>query len=299
MTVPRILTPDNAAGFLDSSVDPALWTALVPAAGRGSRLGFDRPKILFPIAGATILEWLVDLLRPLCARFVLVVSPEGAGLVEEAASRLLPGRHAISRQAEPRGMADAICCGLPMVETRHTLIVWGDQVALLPASLQFSMRLHQGIAQPAAVCPTLWRDRPYIHFERGESGQVVRILQAREGDSMPERGESDSGVFLFRTEALRRHLPRLLESTECTGRQTGELNFLPIFPMLDSQPGQLITAPIMTEAESVGVNSPADAAYLARQLLARAGAPERQLDSARQLHPEQQLHSEPRPEGSE
>ena len=269
MTRPRILTRQNSAGFLDTRVDPLLWTALIPAAGRGTRLGFDRPKILFPIAGATILEWLVDLLKPLCGRFVFVLSPQGSAQVEELTSRLLPTRQAIALQTEPRGMADAIQCGLPHVETRHTLIVWGDQVALEPASLDFSMRIHQGILQPAATCPTLWRDRPYIHFERAESGQVVRILQAREGDSLPERGESDCGVFLFRTEALRHYLPRLLASEEAVGKQTRELNFLPIFPILDSEPGQLITVPIMTETESVGVNSPADAEYLERQLLAR------------------------------
>jgi bifunctional UDP-N-acetylglucosamine pyrophosphorylase / glucosamine-1-phosphate N-acetyltransferase len=272
VTIPNVVTHENAVEFLDSKVDPALWTALIPAAGRGSRLGFDHPKILFPIAGRTILEWLVDLLKPFSARFVLVLSPSGAPLVEEAACRLLPGRCSIAQQPEPRGMADAVRCGLAQVETRHTLIVWGDQVALRPVSLEFLMRLHQGIAQPAAVCPTLWRDRPYIHFERGESGRLSRVLQAREGDAMPRRGESDSGVFLFRTEALHHYLPLLLESGECIGKRTGELNFLPIFPMLDGEPGQLITAPIMTEAESVGVNSPADAAYLEKQLLARGTA---------------------------
>jgi len=272
--VPNEFTHENAAGFLDSRVDPTLWTALIPAAGRGSRLGFEHPKILFPIAGASILEWLVALLKPLCEQFVFVLSPSGAMPVEQVASGLLRGRHDIAVQPEPIGMADAIQRGLAQVETRHTLIVWGDQVALRPASLEFLMRIHQGIAQPSAVCPTLWRDHPYIHFEREESGRVSRVLQGREGDSMPERGESDSGVFLFRTEALRQYLPWLLASPECIGRKTGELNFLPIFPMLD----KLITAPIMTEAESVGVNSPADAAYLERQLIAR---------------------SEPRPEGSD
>jgi bifunctional N-acetylglucosamine-1-phosphate-uridyltransferase/glucosamine-1-phosphate-acetyltransferase GlmU-like protein len=285
VTIPSVITRENAAGFLDSRVDPALWTALIPAAGRGSRLGFHHPKILFPVAGATILEWLVDLLQPLCERFVFVLSPSAAAPVEAAASRLLPGRFAIAPQPEPRGMADAIRCGLPQVETRHTLIVWGDQVALRPDSLQFLMRLHQGIAQPAAVCPTLWRDHPYIHFERDASGRLDRILQAREGDQMPERGESDSGVFLFRTETLGQHLPRLLASAECIGRHTRELNFLPIFPMLD----KLITAPIMSEAESVGVNSPADAAYLEQHLQAR-DAP--RSPAGRRL-------TEPRPQGSE
>ncbi len=266
MTIPSVITRENAAAFLDARVDPAVWTALIPAAGRGSRLGFEHPKILFPVAGATILEWLVELLQPLCRRFVLVLSPSGAAPVEAAASRVLPGRYAIARQPEPLGMADAIRCGLPQVETTHTLIVWGDQVAIRRDSLEFLMRLQQGMARPAAVCPTLWRDRPYIHFEREASGRLIRILQAREGDGMPERGESDSGVFLFLTETLRQYLPRLLASAECMGKQTRELNFLPIFPMLDN----LITAPIMTEAESVGVNSPADAAYLEQQLLLRS-----------------------------
>lgn len=281
MIAPGVLTRESAAPFLHPNADPALWTALIPAAGRGSRLGFHQPKILFPIAGCTILEWLVRLLEPWSARFVLVLSPHGAAPVEAEASRLLPGRCAVAVQPEPLGMADAIRCGLAQVETRHTLIVWGDQVAIHPQSLEFLLRLHQGTAQPAAVCPTLWRDHPYIHFERAESGRVSRILQAREGDPMPARGESDSGVFLFRTAALRLYLPPLLDSPECIGAKTGELNFLPIFPMLDIQPGQLITAPIMTEAESVGVNSPADAAYLEQQLQSRPQSP-----------------SEPRPQGS-
>lgn len=257
-----ILDRSNADGFLDAAVNASLWTAVIPAAGRGTRLGFDQPKILFPIAGKTIFEWLVDLLGPLCNRFVLVLSPSGRQPVEQLASEILPGRFRIALQPEPRGMADAVRCGLEAVETPNTVIVWGDQVALRPESLEFAMRVHQGPAHAAATCPTLWRDRPYIHFERDATGRIVRALQAREGDSLPQHGESDSGVFLFRTSALRKALPRLLAAKECLGNQTGELNFLPIFPMIEN----LITLPIMTEAESVGVNSAADAEYLARQL---------------------------------
>ena len=34
------------------------WTAVIPAAGRGSRLGSDQPKILFPILGRPILDYI-------------------------------------------------------------------------------------------------------------------------------------------------------------------------------------------------------------------------------------------------
>src|SRR5258708_5504875 len=268
MRAPRILRPEDADALMDASVKPALWTALVPSAGCGSRVEFAGPKILVLVGGQTILQRLVDLLSPRCSQLVFVLSPEGAVQVEDPIARLVPGRYRIALQAQPRGMADAVACGLPLVATRNVLVIWGDQVAGRPASLDFAMRVHQGAAQPAASCPTLWRDRPYVHFDRDESGQILRVLQAREADSLPPRGESDSGVFLFRTEALSWWLPRLLESPDCVGRKTGEFNFLPIFPMLDAEAGRLVTLPIMTQAESVGVNSRADAEYLERHLSA-------------------------------
>jgi bifunctional N-acetylglucosamine-1-phosphate-uridyltransferase/glucosamine-1-phosphate-acetyltransferase GlmU-like protein len=159
-------------------------------------------------------------------------------------------------------MADAVARGLPLVATPNTLIVWGDQVALRPESLDTCIRLHTGPAQAAATCPTLVRDRPYIHFLRDDSGRVVKILHAREGDVLPDRGESDAGVFFFRTETLREELPKLLQDPQARGAKTEECNFLPILTRMQAAPGGLLTPCIMTEAESVGVNSRSDAEYL-------------------------------------
>ncbi len=257
----QIVIRDNAGGLLDSAVHPALWTALIPAAGRGSRLAFDKPKILFPVAGVTILARLAELLSPFCSEFVFVLSPTGAPVVEPELEAVLPGRSRVAIQHTPRGMADAVACGLPAVRTENVLIVWGDQLALKSSSLDFSMRLLQGAAHSHAVCPTVVRDRPYIHFERAASGIVTRILQQREGDPMPQVGESDSGVFFFRTAPLRNYMARLEQDPAATGAQTAEWNFLPVFPLVDAEPGRLITARIMSEAESVGVNTVADAVY--------------------------------------
>jgi bifunctional UDP-N-acetylglucosamine pyrophosphorylase / glucosamine-1-phosphate N-acetyltransferase len=261
-----IVDREQARSFLDDAVEPGLWTALIPAAGRGSRLEWHLPKILYPVGGRPILAWLLDLLVPRCARFVFVLAPDAGESVEPELKRLIPGRFDIAIQSEPRGMADAIACGVPGIGTQHTLIVWGDQVALKPASLDLSMRLQQGPANPSATLPTLLRAKPYIHFERDESGRILRVLQAREGDVMPESGESDSGLFLFRTEVLRESLTALIASPDALGARTHELNFLPIFPRLDN----IVSARIMTEEESIGVNSRADAEYLERRWFAQA-----------------------------
>ena len=181
------------------TVDPTQWTAVIPAAGRGSRLGFHRPKILYPVAGRPILDWLLDFLLPNCAALVFVLSPDGAADVAAELESRIRGRFQIVIQETPTGMGDAVALALSAVETPHVAIVWGDQVALRRDSVEACLRLHQGPLHPDLTCPTVLRDHPYIHFERDTEGCISALRQAREGDPMPERGESDTGFFCFRT----------------------------------------------------------------------------------------------------
>ena len=52
--------------------------ALIVAAGRGERLGFDRPKALVTLAGRPMLEWSVDALRAVSAvQQIVIALPEG------------------------------------------------------------------------------------------------------------------------------------------------------------------------------------------------------------------------------
>lgn len=241
-----------------AKVNPADWTVIIPAAGRGTRLGFDKPKLLFQIAGRTMLEWLLRLFVPLAGRVVVVASTEGQEAVRQELERLIPGRYRVAVQQEPTGMGDAVACALPFVATPFAAIVWGDQAALRSTSVEACLRLQQGPSQPDAVCPTVIRANPYIHFERDLNGKLSGLLQAREGDAMPGQGESDTGFFCFRTGVLR----ELLESTaNGRGARTGENNFLPVI-VTAAKTRTVLTPHLMTLEETVGVNSPADAAYL-------------------------------------
>src|SRR3954453_5133664 len=49
---------------------------IVPAAGRGERLGSDRPKAFVVCAGRPLIEWSLDVLREGCDRVVVAV-PRG------------------------------------------------------------------------------------------------------------------------------------------------------------------------------------------------------------------------------
>jgi bifunctional UDP-N-acetylglucosamine pyrophosphorylase / glucosamine-1-phosphate N-acetyltransferase len=260
-SVPTTITKDNWKQYAAGSVTPSLWSAVIPAAGKGSRLGFDRPKILYPVAGRMIIEWLLDFLLPNCATIVFILSPDGRGAVEEELERLIPGRYRIVIQEVPTGMGDAVKLGVASVETEHVTIVWGDQVALRHQSVEACLRLHQGPLRPDLTCPTVLRSNPYIHFERDAEGRVSGLLQKREGDIMPAEGESDTGFFCLRVAALRSLLAEYQASGPSHGNLTGEFNFLPVIP-LAARNGLVITPRLMTLEETVGVNSQADAALL-------------------------------------
>jgi bifunctional UDP-N-acetylglucosamine pyrophosphorylase/glucosamine-1-phosphate N-acetyltransferase len=266
-----IIPPSGWEAYAAPRVLPMLWTAVIPAAGRGSRMGFDKPKILYPVAGRTILEWLLELLLPLCESVVVVASPQGQNPVRRELEKLAPQRCQVVVQEEPTGMGDAVAVGLEAVRSLHVAVVWGDQVALRSQSVEACMRLHQGWLAPKVTCPTVLRPDPYIHFLRGPEGRICGVLQAREGDAMPAEGESDTGFFCFRSQVLRELLERSHEIGEAKGRRTGEFNLLPLIAVRGREPGAVITPRLMRTEETVGINSPDDVRIVEEFLLRSSG----------------------------
>jgi bifunctional UDP-N-acetylglucosamine pyrophosphorylase/glucosamine-1-phosphate N-acetyltransferase len=256
---PISIDAGNWRSFAAPAVRPELWTAVVAAAGKGTRLNFDRPKILYPVAGRMILEWLLDLLLPCCETLVLVLSPAGRREIEPELERLAPGRFRIVVQQDPTGMGDAVEIGAGAVMTPHCALLWGDQVAVRPSSVDAVLRLHQGPLAPDATIPVVLRRDPYIHFTRDAAGNVSGVLQKREGDTMPAEGESDTGFFCFRTAELRRLLRDLRPMPQARGRATGEFNLLPVIPLAAQTSRRVLTPHLLAVEETVGINSAEDA----------------------------------------
>jgi bifunctional N-acetylglucosamine-1-phosphate-uridyltransferase/glucosamine-1-phosphate-acetyltransferase GlmU-like protein len=222
---------------------------IVPAAGAGTRLGADLPKILVQVAGRPMLERLLDLYRPVADWVVVVAHPTFSGL--------LKGRFEVVEQHARTGMLDAVLLGAPAV-TRHrpdeVWVTWGDQVGVLPATVARLAEAMSAPEAPAAALPTVRRADPYIHFERGTDGRVSALLQRREGDTMPATGESDMGLFALSRQAFERDLPEYARGAR-PGTRTGERNFVPFVPWL-AQRARVVTIPCTDDREAIGINTP-------------------------------------------
>ena len=96
--------PEQTAGQREAVSAPPI--AIIMAAGRGTRMGGDLPKVLFEAAGKPLVRWVLDALAAAGIADRIVVVGYRAALVEETLAGL-PGV-SFALQKEQRGTGDAV-----------------------------------------------------------------------------------------------------------------------------------------------------------------------------------------------
>ncbi|MDE1174171.1 MAG: bifunctional UDP-N-acetylglucosamine diphosphorylase/glucosamine-1-phosphate N-acetyltransferase GlmU [Parvibaculaceae bacterium] len=115
-------------------------TAIVLAAGKGSRMKSAKPKVLHEIAHLAMLGHVLDVAGKLGAhRTVLVAAPAMTGV--EAYARTRAHNLDVAIQTQPLGTADAVKAALPFVPGKGVvLILFGDTPLLREETLQALVR---------------------------------------------------------------------------------------------------------------------------------------------------------------
>ena len=229
--------------------------AVIPAAGRGTRLDTELPKILTPLtAHDTVWSILYAKLGPLVDHIHLVLSPDGARLFPA-----LPGNVSVSVQPRPIGMGDAVFRGLDIWSKYDAiLIVWGDQVFVSTGTLTRTIAA-SGSRQSQAVLPLTRMATPYVEYVF-DGARLTRVLQTREGDVTTPNGYSDVGTFLLSTQGLD---AAWKDYVDCAprGSGTGEINFLPFLPFLSAQNWTITPVEVADATEARGINTKDDLAF--------------------------------------
>lgn len=232
--------------------------ALIPAAGKGSRSGLDFPKTLQTVDGVPILVRLLRALQPVARQFTVIVSPAGRASIAETLGRY--GLDAeLVEQAEPRGMGDAVA---QFAKSRHyaeadrIVVVWGDMLALSTRLVEATLDRFRADGSDFAF-PTHYRAPCYTHTERDGTGRVVALLERREfGDALPERGEADCGLFVFRKAPVFRVLSEHADALR--GPVTGETGFLAAVRVLAALGCRVDAYPIARDIDAASFNWPDD-----------------------------------------
>jgi len=188
-------------------VSDARWTAIVLAAGQGTRMRSKTPKVAHPLAGRSILRHVVLAAREAGVADVVVVTGENA---DAAAVRQAAGEGVrFATQAEPLGTGHAVACAREAAaNAEHILILNGDVPLVLPSTLRRLMA-----ALDEADLALLTAEVPLEEYGVLElaGSRVVNILEtkAMEGVDRSERRPINSGQYAVRAPWLWARLPRI------------------------------------------------------------------------------------------
>jgi len=178
--------------------------ALALAAGKGTRMKSDAPKVLKTLLGKPMLWYVEQALATLCAADVWTVIGHRSALVA-AAFPELAGRFV--EQTKQLGTGHALATALPsLVEAglTHVLVVNGDAPLVTAASLQaFCDAALAADADVAFVSIELPEPGSYGRVARSAAG--VAIIEAKDYDPAvhgPATGEINAGVYLLRLDAV-------------------------------------------------------------------------------------------------
>jgi bifunctional UDP-N-acetylglucosamine pyrophosphorylase / glucosamine-1-phosphate N-acetyltransferase len=188
------------------------FATAILAAGKGTRLKSKRAKVLHAIAGKPLLRHVLDaVLQVTRPDQVFVVVGHQAEEVERAVATT--GVHFV-RQTQQLGTGHAVQCLRESIRNFSDLLVLSGDVPLIrPETIEHLCAFHQ--AQQAAM--TILTARPEKPFGYGRilrvspsSPEVAAIVEqkALSADQL-HIGEINSGIYVFRVDALDRHLESL------------------------------------------------------------------------------------------
>ena len=228
---------------------------VILAAGKGTRMHSDKPKVLHMLAGSSLLQHVMETAAQLAPAKTCVVYGHGGETVPQAMASYTAS---FVLQEPQLGTGHAVQQALPLLkDDSMTLILYGDVPLIQTATLKKLLQTPEGL-----TLLTLHLDNPsgYGRIMRDDNGKVISIVE--EKDATPQQRatrEVNTGILAAPTHLLRNWLSKLGNSNK-----QGEYYLTDIVAMAVAQGVEVCTTQPDHYWEVMGINSKVQLAELER-----------------------------------
>lgn len=186
--------------------------AVILAAGKGTRMQSDLPKVMHEVLGRPMVHWVVDACRDAGAERIVVVVGHMADLVRESLADS-PGVSFVE-QLEQLGTGHAVDQARPVfadTPERDVLVLCGDGPLIRAETLRTLLDTHRSTGADATLATAVIDDATgYGRIVRDADGGFERIVEQK--DATPEQlaiREVNPSYYCFRAGPLFERLGRI------------------------------------------------------------------------------------------
>ena len=221
---------ESAGRFRPLDTPAQMLAVAVLAAGKGTRMKSALPKVLQPLAGATLVERVLASARNLQPERRLLIVGHQAERVEQQLSTV-EGLEFVLQQPQ-NGTGHAVQQLMPALEgfSGELLVLNGDVPLLRAETIDELVSTHRSSGADVTLLTARLADPTgYGRVFADASGQVSGIIEHRDcSEDQRSNNLTNAGIYCFNWEKLAATLPQL-----STDNDQGELYLTDIVAMLD------------------------------------------------------------------
>lgn len=236
---------------------------IILAAGQGKRMKSKVPKVLHKVLDKTMLDYVIDASLKAGAEDVCCVVGHKSMLVK----KMIGDRVSYALQREQLGTGHAVMQAESFIgDEGNVLVLCGDAPLIRPETITEILDFHTEKKNDVTGVSFL-KDDPtgYGRIIRNGSGEFCAIVEQKDADpSQLEVREVNSGVYVFRAEALKKALSALKNDNA-----QGEYYLTDTLELIKAAGGRAEVFEAEDEAEFLGVNSKKDLAVVTKALMKR------------------------------
>ncbi|MEM8670289.1 MAG: NTP transferase domain-containing protein [Planctomycetota bacterium] len=227
--------------------------AVVLAAGKGTRMKSDLPKVLCRVVDRPMIHFVLDALQAAgIHRHVVVVGHQAEAVQSELAGREGQIDFVLQEPQLGTGHAVQVCRDHLKNVNGPTIVLAGDSPLIQPSSLK-KLLDHFQQTQPALLLGTLRKEDPtgLGRIVRDEAGQFIGIVEHK--DASPEQlaiDEVNMSTYLFNTSDLLWALDHLSNDNA-----QSEYYLTDCAELLRNNSRPVEALPVLQECESLSINN--------------------------------------------
>ncbi len=179
---------------------------VILAAGQGSRMKSDLPKVLHKVAGKPMLQHVVDTVKELDADGIHIIVGHGAEKVKDTITGDINWCH----QAEQLGTGHAVAQALPNIpKDSKVLVLYGDVPLIAKDTLALML---DGVTEEKIALLTVQLENPkgYGRIIRNFEGNIKAIVEEKDAtEEIKDINEINTGILALNANHLHKFIPQL------------------------------------------------------------------------------------------